>query len=100
MQGGSCIGGGSNVNKAVASNCLRVIKDLQASKQLGDKLHDPKRYLISWEYILACEIGHERRTYNVEVHRLARMATSFEVGRHDWLSNPLDNLYIPLNITI
>jgi hypothetical protein len=42
---------------------------------------------------------HENRALNCEAHRLARLATSFIVGRQVWLLQPPGGLCIP-NIII
>lgn len=59
-----------------------------------------KDMLARMNSFLACNIGHDRRTCNEEAHRLARMATTLEVGRHVWLVNPSNTLCMPLNIEI
>lgn len=46
----------------------------------------------------SCEIVHEEHTSNGEALRLARMATTLDIGRNMWLIDPPDHLCIPLNI--
>ena len=86
------------VNKVrIASDCLRVINDLKNPGHLGEycmivqEINDKKRNFQS------CELIHEHRANNGEAHRLARMATTLDSGRHVWPIDPPDHLCIPLN---
>ncbi|XBH73483.1 hypothetical protein VPH35_100572 [Triticum aestivum] len=83
----------------VASDYLRVIQNLRSDTQLGDNCMIIKEINTKRSSFLACDIGHERRSCNMEAHRLARFATTLSVGRHLWLSSsPTDHLCIPMNI--
>lgn len=48
-------------------------------------LKEIKNSMLSFS---AYEFSHERRACNFEAHRLARTATTLDVGRHVWLSDP------------
>ena len=48
----------------------------------------------------ACLFSHEQREYIGEPHRLARMATSVDIGRHVWLDAPPAHLCILVNIEL
>ena len=42
--------------------------------------------------------SHEHRNSNFEPHKLAKYASSEDVGRHLWLGTPYDVLNVPMNI--
>jgi ribonuclease HI len=85
---------------AISSDCQAVVNDINSSSLSGkngmilrDIVQNRSKFLVS-------VFGYERREANGEAHRLARMATTLDIGRHVWLNDPPDHLCIPLNITI
>ena len=76
------------VNKVrIASDCLRVINNLKYCT-IVQEMNDKKRNFQ------ICELIHEYHTNNGEAHRLARMATTLDSGRHVWLIDPPYHLRI------
>lgn len=64
-----------------SSNCLRVVNNLEKPKYFGDYcmiLQGIQEKKLEFE---GCELIHEHRTSNRDAHRIARMATSLEIGR-------------------
>jgi hypothetical protein len=43
---------------------------------------------------------HEGRALNVEAHNFARSALALQTGRHLWLGQTPDPLFVPLNIEL
>ncbi|KAE8770782.1 hypothetical protein D1007_57410 [Hordeum vulgare] len=85
-------------NIRIASDCLRVIKDLQIQDQRGEYcmiLQDIQKSKSSFN---SCTFVFERRDSNSEAHKIARMATTLGLGRHLWLQRPPGNLCIPQDI--
>ena len=79
----------------IATDCLRVMHELKETEQRGEYCIIVKEINSRRSVFLACEICHEQREHNFEAHTIAKMATSLDVGRHLWLSNPPSNLCIP-----
>ncbi|XBI91523.1 hypothetical protein VPH35_028823 [Triticum aestivum] len=46
----------------------------------------------------SCIISHEFRTSNFEAHKLAKHALTLGTGRHAWLGQPRELLFVPVNI--
>jgi hypothetical protein len=42
---------------------------------------------------------HEGRALNVEAHNFARSVEALQTGRHLWLGQTPDPIFVPLNIT-
>lgn len=85
-------------NIQIASDCLRVVKEINSGQAFGDYCMIVKEFNSRKLSFQACEICHERREQNVEAHNLARMATTLEVGRYIWLTAPPPNLCIPVSL--
>ena len=84
-------------NTLVASDCLEVIKGLQASSmslysQILQEVGETARLRGGVEF------RHEGRRSNEEAHNLARSATSLPNGRHVWLGYRPEGLNIPVNV--
>ena len=84
----------------IATNCPRVVREIEAPKNLGGHcmvFHEIKERSNLFR---ACLFSHEQRECNEEPHRLARMATSLDIGRHVWLDAPPAHLCIPVSIEL
>jgi ribonuclease HI len=82
----------------IASDCLTVVKEINGQMYNGKNgmiLRDISQYRSSFQESV---FGHERLEANGGAHRLAKMSTSLDIGRHVWLIDPPDHLYIPINI--
>lgn len=49
---------------------------------------------------LARQFCHEQRDRNGEVHRPARIVTSFEVGHHIWFTDSPEHLCLPKTLLV
>ena len=49
---------------------------------------------------ISCSFSHEYRTSNTEAHNLTKYALSLGFGRHTWLGQPGDLIFVPMNIFI
>ena len=84
----------------IATDCLRVVREIEAPKNLGGHcmvFHEIKE---GSNLFRACLFSHEHRECNEEPHRLAHMATSLDIGRHVWLDAPPAHLCIPVSIKL
>jgi hypothetical protein len=68
----------------VASDCMEVVQGLQ-HKHLGQFSHVMQEIKDTASARGGCSFRHESRKLNSEAHRLARVGTTLEAGRHVWL---------------
>lgn len=48
----------------------------------------------------SCTFIHESRTFNFEVHGIAKFACNLALGHHLWLGSPPDQVLVPLNAAV
>ena len=81
---------------SVASDCKKVVEAIKTGTSASygaivREIKDRARFFSS------CLISHEFRTSNVEAHKLAKHALTLGTGRHAWLGQPGDLVFIPVN---
>jgi hypothetical protein len=88
-----------HINKFdMASDCLNVIKELNAGCSQGQQCTIIKEILMKKLGFHVATFNHERREANGDAHRLARSTTSLTVGRHVWFSDSPCDLGVFVNI--
>jgi hypothetical protein len=80
----------------VAIDCLEVVQGIQG-KNLGHFSHILRELSATASNHGGISFRHERRMANVEAHRLARLGTTLDVGRHVWFMNQPQGLALPVN---
>ena len=83
----------------VASDCKVVVDAIRqgSSAEFGAIVEEIKTRATTF---ISCSFTHEYRTSNTEAHNLAKHALSLGFGRHTWLGQPGDLLFVPMNIMI
>ena len=83
----------------VASDCKVVVDAIRqgSSAEFGAIVEEIKARATTF---ISCSFTHEYRTSNTEAHNLAKHALSLGFGRHTWLGQPGDLLFVPMNIMI
>jgi hypothetical protein len=82
----------------VASDCLEVVQGLRQGKNLGLFSHILQETEAMAKNHGGTSFCHEGRRFNVDAHKLARLATTLPVGRHVWFGTPPEGLNLPVNI--
>ena len=83
----------------VATDCLTVVKNMTTSYE-GSYSMVLREIKATADTLTLASFRHENRASNSEAHRLARSATSGNVGRRVWLLEPPDGFCIPKNISV
>jgi hypothetical protein len=81
----------------IASDCKIVVNDIKQNSpaEYGAIVHEITERSRAFA---ACNIIHEFRSSNFEAHNLAKHSLSLGFGRHVWLGQPGDLLFLPVNI--
>ena len=74
----------------LATDCLNVVKQVREGLVSGKDGMIIKEIRSRMRNLELATICHERREANSEAHRLARSATSMDLGRHVWFTPPAD----------
>jgi hypothetical protein len=82
----------------VASDCSEVVQGLRQGKNLGLFSHILQETEAMAKNHGGTSFCHEGRRFNVDAHKLARLATTLPVGRHVWFGTPPEGLNLPVNI--
>ena len=81
----------------VSSDCLNIIKEINGGPRRGLHCMIVKEVLFRKEQFQEVIFTHDSRETNDEAHRLARVATTLESGRHVWSVNSPSRVGIPVN---
>jgi ribonuclease HI len=82
----------------VASDCLNVIKEINDGANSGQQCMIIKQIHLKRNQFSEAKFSHERREANGDAHRLARSATTLDIGRHVWFLNHPSDLGVVVNI--
>jgi hypothetical protein len=80
----------------IASACKMVVNDVKmSSAEHGGIVHE---IIESIKCFNSCNIVHEFRSSNFEVHNLAKHALTLGFGHHVWLGQPGELYLLPVNV--
>jgi hypothetical protein len=80
----------------VATDCLEVVQGLQG-KYYGQFSHILQEIGVSARGRAGISFFHERRASNEEAHKLVRLGTTLDVGRHVWFTFPPERINLPVS---
>lgn len=83
----------------IATYCLIVVNNLENS-HLGRSnpiIQDIKEMMTEFDEV---HIMHEKREHKWEARDLAKFSVTLDSGRHLWLLNPPDFMYLPLSFSV
>lgn len=83
----------------IAIDCQAKINHIQGGYKGTSQavIHDIKTKIEEFE---VAHLHHDKREHNGEAHYLAKVATSLYLGRHVWLMNTPNFMYLPLSILV
>jgi len=86
-----------NISKlSISSDCKGVVRDIVENKcgMNASIIREINAQVFTFDTV---RFLYESRRHNTDAHSLARATTSFSMGRHLWLVNPLD--FVPISVT-
>lgn len=81
----------------IASDCKTAVEAIKegSAASYGAIIHE---ITVRSSSFISCEFRHEYRSSNFKAHNLAKHILTLGAGRHAWLGQPADLLFVPENI--
>ena len=81
----------------IASDCKTVVNNIKQNSagEHGAIVHE---IIDRSRCFSVCNIVHESRSSNFKAHNLAKHVLTLGFGRHVWLGQPRELLFLPVNI--
>ena len=71
----------------ITTDCSNIVKEIHGGGMRGASGTTVREIKVRRDEFQEVIFGFERRAANGEAHRLARMATTLDIGRRVWFSN-------------
>ncbi|XBI60893.1 hypothetical protein VPH35_041765 [Triticum aestivum] len=84
----------------IASDCKTVVTDILEKNSSSEYGAIIQEIFYRSSLFNSCNIAHEFRSSNFEAHNLTRHALQLGFGRHVWLGQPGDLVFLPVNILV